>query len=151
MLFAVNTADVANPLELVVAVFAPPANVPLGPDCAGAVNVTVTPANKCPALSFAVTFKVAPNAVPIVALCGVPPVAVIEGEAVAVTVRLSDFVAVMDLASVTRTVKLLVPVPVGVPVIAPLLGASATPAGKVPDAMAQVYGVVPPEAASVAL
>jgi hypothetical protein len=38
----VNTADVATPLALVVAVFTPPANVPLAP-VVGAVNVTTTP------------------------------------------------------------------------------------------------------------
>jgi hypothetical protein len=40
--FAVNTAAVAIPLAFVVAVFTPPANVPLAPD-PGAVNVTTTP------------------------------------------------------------------------------------------------------------
>jgi hypothetical protein len=40
--FAVNTAAVATPLAFVVAVFTPPANVPLAPD-PGAVNVTTTP------------------------------------------------------------------------------------------------------------
>jgi hypothetical protein len=39
----VNTAEIATPLALVVALFAPPANVPLAPVCGGAVNVTVTP------------------------------------------------------------------------------------------------------------
>ena len=73
------------------------------------------------------------------------------GIAVAVTAILSDFVAAMELASVTRTVKLLVPVPVGVPEIIPVPGASVSPAGRVPDAMDQVYGGVPPVAASVVL
>ena len=73
------------------------------------------------------------------------------GAAVAVTAILSDFVTAMELASVTRTVKLLVPVPVGVPEITPVLDASASPAGRVPDAMDQVYGGVPPVAASVVL
>jgi CxxC motif-containing protein len=76
-------------------------------------------------------------------------VIVIESDAL--TVRLNDFVAVNELTSVTRTVKLLVPVPVGVPEIAPVLDPSPTPAGKVPETMDQVYGVVPPVAASVAL
>jgi hypothetical protein len=39
---AVNVTDVATPLAFVVAVFTPPANVPLAP-LPGAVNVTVTP------------------------------------------------------------------------------------------------------------
>jgi hypothetical protein len=73
--FAVNTADVATPLLLVVAVFTPPANVPLAP-VAGAVNVTVTPDTGLPPLSFTVATSGAPNAVLIAALCGVPLVAV---------------------------------------------------------------------------
>src|SRR5258708_13338082 len=39
---AVNVADVATPLAFVVAVFIPPANVPLAP-LAGTVKVTTTP------------------------------------------------------------------------------------------------------------
>jgi hypothetical protein len=66
-LFAVKTADVATPLAFVVAVSIPLANVPLGPVSAGAVNVTVTPASAFPLLSFTVTFKVVPNAVPMIA------------------------------------------------------------------------------------
>jgi len=38
----VKVAEVATPLALVVAVFTPPANVPLAP-LPGAVNVTTTP------------------------------------------------------------------------------------------------------------
>jgi hypothetical protein len=74
---------------------------------------------------------------------------VIEGGAV--TVRLSDFEAVKEFASVTCTVKLLVPVAVGVPEITPVVGVSANPAGNVPERMDQVYGVVPPLAARVAV
>ena len=63
-------------------------------------------------------------------------VIVIEGNAL--TVRLSNFVAVNELASVARTVKLLVPVPVGVPEIAPVLDPSPNPAGKAPEMIDQV-------------
>jgi hypothetical protein len=68
-------------------------------------------------------------------------VVVIEGGAIegaVFTVRLSDFVAASELASITCTVKLLVPDPVGAPEIAPVLGASASPVGKAPDTMDQV-------------
>ena len=54
-------------------------------------------------------------------------VVVIEG--VAPTVRLSALVAASEWASVTCTVKLAVPVVVGVPEIVPVLGASVSPAG----------------------
>src|SRR6202049_3539491 len=77
MLLAVNTAEVATPLAFVVAVFTPPANVPLAPVCAGAVNVTVTPLTGLLPESFTVACSAVVNAVLIVALCGVPPVAVI--------------------------------------------------------------------------
>src|ERR1700694_4943051 len=66
-------------------------------------------------------------------------------------VRFNALLAVNELVSVTRTVKLLVPVPVGVPEIAPVLDPSASPAGKAPEPMDQVYGVAPPVDASVAL
>src|SRR5512136_836820 len=78
MLLAVKTADVATPLAFVTAVFTPPANVPLAPVCAGAVNVTVTPPSRLPPLSLTVAFNVVANAVPIVAFCGVPAVAVTD-------------------------------------------------------------------------
>ena len=62
-------------------------------------------------------------------------VVVIEG--VAPTVRLSALVAVSELASVTCTVKLAVPVAVGVPEIVPVLGARVSPAGKLPEMIDQ--------------
>jgi hypothetical protein len=72
----------------------------------------------------------------------VPPgkeAVVIEGdEAAALTVMLSDFVAVSERASVTFTVNVLVPVPVEVPEITPVAGASASPAGKVPERIDQL-------------
>ena len=49
-------------------------------------------------------------------------------------------------ASVTETVKLAVPVAVGVPEIRPEDGSRASPAGRLPPVMDQVYGVVPPVA-----
>ena len=53
-------------------------------------------------------------------------------------------------ASLTRAVKVKVPVLVGVPVMAPLAALSAKPPGRDPLAIDQVYGVVPPVAESVA-
>ena len=64
---------------------------------------------------------------------------VIEGEeGAALTTMLSDFVAVSALASVIFTLKVLVPVPVGVPEITPVVDASASPAGKVPEVTDQL-------------
>jgi hypothetical protein len=82
----VNAAEVATPLALVVAVFTPPAKVPLGP-VAGTSNVTVAPLTGDP---FAVTVatKGAANPELTVALCGVPLVAVIEMTAPVMFVRL---------------------------------------------------------------
>ena len=51
--------------------------------------------------------------------------------------------------AVTRTVKLEVPVAVGVPEMTPVLAASVSPAGSAPLAIDHVYGGVPPVAASV--
>jgi hypothetical protein len=50
----------------------------------------------------------------------------------ALTIMLSDFEAVLEFTSVTLTVKLLVPVAVGVPEITPVLAVNNKPAGKEP-------------------
>jgi hypothetical protein len=47
-------------------------------------------------------------------------------------------------ASVTVAVKLDVPLVVGVPEIKPVLGTRLNPAGRLPEAIAQVYGAAPP-------
>ena len=71
MLLAVNVAAVATPLPFVVAVFTPPAKVPLAP-LPGAVNVTVTlPTGLFPA-SVTVATNGVPKAVLIDALCPEP-------------------------------------------------------------------------------
>src|ERR1700686_1448556 len=88
MLLAVNIAEVATPLAFVIAVFTPPANVPLAPVCAGAVNVTVTPETGLLLASFTVAWSAVVNAVLIVAVCGVPAVAVILAGGKALLVRL---------------------------------------------------------------
>jgi hypothetical protein len=75
VLLAVKIAAVATPLAFVTAVFTPPANVPLAP-LPGAVNVTVTPLTGLLPASFTVACNCTANAVLIVALCGVPAVAV---------------------------------------------------------------------------
>jgi hypothetical protein len=51
---------------------------------------------------------------------------------------LSAFEAIPELASLTCTVKLLVPVPVGVPEITPVPEASVNPAGSVPIVIDQL-------------
>jgi hypothetical protein len=83
----VNVAEVATPLALVVAVFTPPAKVPLAP-VAGAVNVTTTPFTGFEPPSSTVATSGAAKAVPTGALCGVPLVAAIDAAAPAVFVRL---------------------------------------------------------------
>src|ERR1700730_8944667 len=72
--FAVNTAEVAIPLAFVVAVFSPPAKLPLAP-LVGAVNVTSTPLTGLFPASVTVATKGAVNAVLIDALCPEPLVA----------------------------------------------------------------------------
>jgi hypothetical protein len=72
---AVKTAAVAAPDAFVVAVFTPPAKVPLAP-LAGAANVTVTPLTGLLNESFITACSCVGNALLIEALCGVPAVAV---------------------------------------------------------------------------
>ena len=84
---AVNVGDVATPLLLVVActVVDPPVNVPLAP-MVGAVNVTTTPLVGFPFV-VTVALRGEANEVLTVALCGVPPVAVMTYDDPAVLVR----------------------------------------------------------------
>ncbi len=70
--FAENAADVAKPSALVVAVFVPPANVPLAPVCAGAVKVTVAPFTGLWPTSVTIATSGAANAVLMLALCPDP-------------------------------------------------------------------------------
>jgi len=56
-----------------------------------------------------------------------------------------------ELESVICTVKLSVPVDVGVPEICPVAAFRLRPVGNVPAMTAQAYGVVPPLAVSVSL
>jgi hypothetical protein len=82
----VNTAEVATPLPFVIAVLTPPANVPLAP-LPGTVNVTVTPETGLLDASLTVAWSAEPNGLPTVALCGVPPVAVMDAAVPAVLVK----------------------------------------------------------------
>jgi hypothetical protein len=98
--FAVNTAAVATPLVLVVAVFTPPANVPLAPDT-GAAKVTTTPPTGLPNASVTVAWRFVAKGVPTAALCGVPAVAAIFTAPPAVFVRLYVAVPVPGAVAVT--------------------------------------------------
>jgi hypothetical protein len=80
---AVIEADVATPEALVVAVFTPPANAPLGP-VEGTPNITAAPATGLPLESFTVTTSGAENGVFTAVLCGVPLVATIDAGVAAV-------------------------------------------------------------------
>jgi NADH:ubiquinone oxidoreductase subunit K len=71
MELAVNVAEVATPLALVVAVFTPPAKVPLAPP-AGGVKVTTTPLTGLLPASVTVATNGAANAALMVALCPEP-------------------------------------------------------------------------------
>jgi hypothetical protein len=77
--------EVATPLALVTAVL-PLAKVALAPD-AGTANVTVTPLMGLFPESFTVTCSADPNAVLMMALCGVPAVAVMDAGVPAVFVK----------------------------------------------------------------
>jgi hypothetical protein len=113
MLLAVNTAEVATPLELVVAVFTPPAKVPLAP-LVGAVNVTTTPLSKLFAASRTVACSAVANAALIVALCGVPAVAVTLAGG-PVTVKLTPLLATPP--TVTITFPVVAPVGTGITIV----------------------------------
>ena len=86
---AVNAGAVAIPVVPVMAVVTvDPPKVPPAP-LAGAVNVTTTPATGAFAEFITVAVSGVAKAVPTVALCGVPPVALTDIESGAVLVRLN--------------------------------------------------------------
>jgi len=66
-----------------------PPNVPLAP-LVGAAKVTVAPLTGLLFESLTVAWSAVAKAVPMAALCGVPPVALMERTAGAVFVRLND-------------------------------------------------------------
>ena len=70
---------------------------------------------------------------------------------VAAIAKLKAFVAIPPSASVSWMVTLYTPAVDGVPETVPVLVPSPTPVGNVPEAIAQLYGVFPPDAVSVAL
>ena len=85
---AVNVGEVAIPFVPVTAVMVTdPANVPLAP-LVGAAKVTVAPLTGLLFESLTVACRGVAKAVPTVALCGVPPVALTEIVTGAVFVRL---------------------------------------------------------------
>jgi len=88
--FAVKVDAVATPLEFVlsVSVFAPLLKAPLAPE-AGAVKVTETPLTGLPSLSLTVASSAVPKAVPTVADCVAPALAVIDAGLAAVLERLN--------------------------------------------------------------
>ena len=91
---AVKVGAVAIPLvPVTAATVADPLNVPLAP-LAGAVKVTVAPLTGLLFESFTVACRAVANAVPVFALCGVPPVALMEIVTGAVLVRLNVALAV---------------------------------------------------------
>src|SRR5579864_2573822 len=101
MLFAVNATEVARPLLFVVAVFTPPAKVPLAP-LAGAVKVTVTPATGLLAESVTVTTSGAENVVRTAVLWPLPVVAAMLAIGFAVLVS-AKFATAATLATVAVT------------------------------------------------
>ena len=82
---------------------------------------------------------------------GSDAVVTLRVEAVMAMLRLAVAVFFGVSASVTVTVKFVVPVnvPLGVPEIRPVAGFKVRPAGRLPVVTAQVYGVMPPAACSV--
>jgi hypothetical protein len=125
VLLAVNTTEVATPLAFVVAVFTPPAKVPLAP-LVGGVNVTTTPFTGLFAASRTVACNWAAKAVLMVALWGVPAVAVMLAGG-PVTVKATPLLATPP--TVTTTFPVAAPVGTGTAMLVALqlVGVPATP------------------------
>jgi hypothetical protein len=117
---------------------------------------SVKPAGSAPELMLQVYGVVPPDAASVVEYDvptwpeGTEVVVIWTAVTAAAIVRLSDFVAVCAVGvveSVTFAVNVNEPEAVGVPEIAPVAD-RVRPAGNAPELMLQVYGVVPPDAAS---
>ena len=115
------------------------------------------PAGKAPELMLQLNGVVPPLAAKVVEYAvptcpeGTEPVVIVTGVTAAATVTVNDLVAVCAVGvveSVTFTVNVNEPDTVGVPEIVPAVG-RVKPAGKAPELMVQLYGVVPPDEASV--
>src|SRR5271167_1235941 len=116
------------------------------------------PAGKAPELMLQLNGVVPPLAAKVVEYAvptcpeGTEPVVIVTGETAAATVMVSDSVAVCAVGvveSVTFTVNVNEPDTVGVPESVPVDAARLMPAGKAPELMLQLNGVVPPLAAKV--
>jgi hypothetical protein len=70
--------------------------------------------------------------------------AIVRAEGATTSDRVTDLVWAGELASATATVKLAVPLAVGVPEIRPVDVFRLRPAGRFPERKDQVYGAVPP-------
>lgn len=130
------------------------------------VTLGVPAAVGVPVIELPVTLKPAGNPVAENVYGGVPPVAVngsetavptvaeklvvvmVNGEVAALMARLNCPFAVCPLESATVTVNTVEPVAVGVPVMPPEVLFKFKPGGSDPDVTDQVYGVMPPLAAS---
>ena len=125
------------------------------PEITPVAATRLNPAGSVPALTLQLYGVVPPLACSVAeyAVPAVPPgkdVVVTKGGcAVVATTILSAFVAMLFPASLTCIVKDAVPAVVGVPLICPVELFSVRPAGKEPEMIAQVYGVVPALACSV--
>lgn len=94
-----------------------------------------------------------PNALPLsVPVCDVSPQVAAVPDEFTVRLRVTDWFCAGVLESVTANVsEVALAVAVGVPLIAPVAGASVSPAGSAPPVKVHAYGVVPPVAANVTL
>jgi hypothetical protein len=142
----VNVDDVATPLAFVVSVSVavPFANVPLAPD-AGAVNVTDAPDTGYWFASTTVATNGAANAVPIVASCRDPLVAVIDAAGPDEFVRLKLTVAITPPTEAVTVSAPMIPfavyvLEVAVPVASVVSVSVVVPPSKVP--LAPVPGAV---------
>jgi len=117
---------------------------------------SVTPAGNAPEVIDHVYGVMPPVAASVAAYAtptcpfGKDGVVIVTVLAAILKVKLADFETAGDSESVTCAVIVKLPDAVGVPLSAPVAPFSVTPAGRAPAVIDQLYGVVPPVAASVA-
>jgi hypothetical protein len=118
-------------------------NVPLAP-LLGAVNVTFTVLTRLPLASFTVAWSAVAKAVPVVALCGVPPVAAMlaGGPGLLVKLKLAGAATPVTLAATVYPPAMALAVNAGA-VATPLLLVGAVAVSEVPNLpLAPLLGAV---------
>ncbi len=160
-LFVLGAGGAVSESVTVTVKLSVPVKVPLGvPEITPVVPFKVRPVGKLPVVTAQVYGGTPPVAcswvcgyVVLITPAGNDAVVMVNAGGaftVKVIAWLADIFAAVEESVTWKVTELPLPAPVGVPLITPAL-LKLNPAGRVPAVTVQVYGLVPPDSASVAL